>query len=169
MGSQFLIQLEEIRIMKVLIIVALALAAVMAEPEADAQYWYNRFYNNGYGYYNPGQGFFNRGFYGYPMMGYNRMWKRDAEAVSEADADAQYQWYGNQYYGYPMSYGYNYNRMWKRDAEPEADADAEAQYYYSKYYNSRPYGFYNNQQYGNQYYGQRWGQPQNQWYNQWRF
>merc|ERR1711997_1005673 len=109
MGSQFLIQLEAIRIMKVLIIVALALAAVMAEPEADAQYYYNRFYNNGYGYYNRGQGYFNRGFYGYPMMGYNRMWKRDAEAVSEADADAQYQWYGNQwngnqYYGYPMSY-----------------------------------------------------------------
>merc|ERR1712113_1095752 len=147
MGSQFLIQLEEIRIMKVLIIVALALAAVMAEPEADAQYYYNRFYNNGYGYYNRGQGYFNRGFYGYPMMGYNRMWKRDAEAVSEADADAQYpgyQWYGNQYHGYPMSYGFNYNRMWKRDAEAvsesdakavsEADADAQYQWYGNQYY-----------------------------------
>merc|ERR1712025_1222789 len=92
-------------------------------------------------------GHFNQGFYGYPMHGYNSMWKRDAEADADADAQYYYNGYFNRgyghfnrgFYGYPMSYGYNYTR----------------------YYNSRPYGFYNNQWYGNQYYGQRWGQPQN--------
>merc|ERR1712066_257340 len=111
-----------------------------AEPEADAQYYYNGYFNNGYGHHNRGpQGYRNL----FPTFSYERMWKRDAEAEPEAEAKAepeadaqmmmfQPQAYGhfNQgFYGHPMSYGYNHNQMWKRDAEPKADADA--QYYYS--------------------------------------
>merc|ERR1712045_687828 len=67
--------------MKLLLLVALAAAAVMAEPEADASpesYYYGYYGYPAYrGYYGWG------GYYGYPY----RYWKRDAEAAPAAAAD----------------------------------------------------------------------------------
>merc|ERR1712018_863188 len=60
-------------------VVVLALAAsALAEPEADAGYFYGRYYNN----------YFNRGLYaygypaysGYGYHGYHGLYKRDADA-----------------------------------------------------------------------------------------
>ena len=109
-------------------LVALAAAAVMAEPEAEASpesYYYGYYGYPAYrGYYGWG------GYYGYPY----RYWKRDAEAAPTAaaapaaDADASpeswyYGYYGHPYrywgYGYRGYYGYPYRYWWKRSAEEQ--------------------------------------------------
>merc|ERR1719362_2861828 len=98
--------------MKVLLFVALAIATVVAEPEADAKADPAGYY----GYYGLGSGYVGQshGYYGYPVTtsldnkwGHN-LGKRDAEADP---ADAYYGHYYNRgyyggYYGYPRYYGY---------------------------------------------------------------
>merc|ERR1711997_250250 len=92
-------------IMKVLLIVALAIAAVVAEPEADAKADPAGYY----GYYGLGSGYNGQrhaGYYGYPVItsldnkwGHN-LGKRDAEADPA---------YG--YYGYGTYRGFPYARL----------------------------------------------------------
>ena len=105
------------------LLVALAFAAVVAEPEADAEAHYGLI---GYGYSGyPGIYRYNyygtRGYFGYPYRFgyYGRYWKREAEADAAPEADAAADaWYG--YYGY-RPYGY---------------------YGYRHGYYARPYGYY---------------------------
>merc|ERR1711881_184580 len=132
MGIQFCFSSKHITTMKVLFVVALALAAVVAEPEADAAA------DAYYGYYG------RPAYYGQRWGGYNGYY-------------GNYYGYG----GYPRTYGYGYNRFWKRDAdaEPEAEAKPEAEadpaaYYYG-FYGHRPYSaYYNRGYYGmSRYYG----------------
>merc|ERR1712083_936258 len=122
--------------MKVLFFVALAIAAVCAEPEAepkadaepeadaDAAAWYYGGYYGHPGYYGYGYGLGYRGYYsgyyGYPYTYGHYLGKRSADAEPEAKADAEaepwYYGYGG-YYGYPYRsyYGYArpyYGRYW---------------------------------------------------------
>merc|ERR1711876_132876 len=89
--------------MKVLLIVALAVAAVVAGPEAeaDAAVLYSGHYGHpgyyGYGGYGLGYRGYYGGYYGYPYRGYgygHYLGKRSADAEPEADAAA------DAYYGY---------------------------------------------------------------------
>merc|ERR1711982_234022 len=124
------------------LLVALAAAAVMAEPEADASpesYYYG--YYGGYPYHRGYWGGY-RGYYGYPY----RYWKREAEAAptaaaapaADADADAAPYYYG--YYGHPYRYGGYYGgyyglgyrgyygypyRYWKREAQEASPVAAQ--------------------------------------------
>merc|ERR1712024_174149 len=119
MGIQFL-ETKSQPTMKVLLIVALVIAAAVTTPEAeadaDAAAFYYRSYNHGY-YGRPwgyGDGGYNRNYYG----GY----------------------YGNRWGGY----GYGRHGYWKRsaDAEPEAEAeaDADAAVFYTTAYPQQYYG-----------------------------
>merc|ERR1711884_668658 len=97
MGIQFY-ETKSQTTMKFLLIGALAIAAVMAEPEADAD---AAVYYGGY-YGHPG-------YYGYGNYYGRHFGKRSADAEPEADADAAV-YYGG-YYGHPRAYGYGlYNR-----------------------------------------------------------
>merc|ERR1712020_331346 len=137
MGIQFCFSSKHITTMKVLFVVALALAAVVAEPEADAAA------DAYYGYYG------RPAYYGQRWGGYNGYYGN---------------FYG--YGGYPRTYGYGYgySRFWKRDAdaEPEAEAKPEAEadpaaYYYG-FYGHHPYNAYNRAYYGmSRYYGNYYG------------
>merc|ERR1712003_515672 len=97
--------------MKLLLLVALAAAAVMAEPDAEAspESWYYGYYGHPYRYWGYGY----RGYYGYP---YRYWWKRSAEeqqpesqhivkrsADADADASPESWYYG--YYGHPYRWG----------------------------------------------------------------
>ena len=126
-------------------LVALAFAAVVAEPEADAEAHYGLI---GYGYSGyPGIYRYNyygtRGYFGYPYRFgyYGRYWKRDAETDAESQ---RYYGYGNypspaygMGYAYGMGLGYprfiNNGRFWKRDAEADAAAEAYFQYFTNPY------------------------------------
>jgi len=179
--------------MKFLIFAAIVVTCVFAEPEAkpeaeaeaqpEAQYYgFNRhhfggsyyrspYYSgsygktyNGYGVwpYSYTPGYYNR----YAMTGYNRMFKREAEAEAEpeAEGDAQFYYqpgfyrsmvntpftYGMTYNHYTTPYtayntpytGFNMHRLYKREAEAEPESDA--QYYRSGFYNyrfNRPYTY----------------------------
>ena len=130
------------------LLVALAFAAVVAMPEADAYYnrfpgYYNRNFNyyRGYGYSgNPGypedgamyeysygypsQYYEYSGYYGMPSRNFygSRFWRRDAEASAEA-FNGYYGYSGyNRWGGYPNMYS-NWNSM-------------------NNYYGMRPYSFY---------------------------
>merc|ERR1711997_1201624 len=130
MGIQFCFSSKHITTMKVLFVVALALAAVVAEPEADAAA------DAYYGYYG------RPAYYGQRWGGYNGYY-------------GNYYGYG----GYPRTYGYGYNRFWKREAEaePEAKPEAAADAYYGYYGYPRSYGYGNYYGYGNRYYGNFYG------------
>merc|ERR1711936_1090085 len=144
--------------MKVLLIVALAIAAVMAEPEADADaaVYYGGYYGHPgyYGYGGYRHGYYNR--YGYGnYYGLRHFGKRSAEADAAPEADADAAVYYGGYYGHPRAYGYGlYNRGYyggysgypyvtgygyarhfgKRSADAEPEADADAAVYYGGYY-----------------------------------
>merc|ERR1712018_288483 len=156
-----------------------------AQPEANADaeaepWWYS---NWGYrsAYASP---YWNRWGYGYSPYynwgGYRYLWKRDAEAQPEADAEAEPWWYSHYGYGgYARAYacpywnrwGYAYSPyynwggyrsyLWKRDAEAQPEADAEANpeaYWYGNWYGRRWGGWgYGYRPYGYGYYGRRWG------------
>merc|ERR1712002_1272902 len=104
MGTQLKSNFQYINMKLLALCVALVIAVVSAEPEADAYYGYGGY--GGYGY----------GGYGYP--GYYR-------GKRSADADAYYGYgYGRGYayayggYGYPYAYaGYRY--LGKRSADAE--------------------------------------------------
>merc|ERR1712083_411741 len=167
--------------MKVLFFVALAIAAVCAEPEAepkadaDPEAWYGHYY--GWPGYYGGWG----GYYGHPYRyGYRLLGKRSADAEPKADAEPEADadataWYYGGYYGHPGYYGYGYglgyrgyysgyygypytygHYLGKRsaDAEPEGKAEAEPWYYgYGGYY-GYPYRSYYG--YARPYYGRYW-------------
>ncbi len=86
------------------LVAALALGAVMAEPEANAEadaapYYYGGYYGHPYAY---GLG------YGYPHYGYGYRYfgKRSADAEPEAKAEVAIPYaYG---YTHPYAYGYRY-------------------------------------------------------------
>merc|ERR1712088_566870 len=125
--------------------------SVFAEPEADAQYGWNR----GYGYNYPmsyGYNRWNNGYYGYGYNRYNNyrnFWgqrrfvrEAEAEAEPEAEADAQYYNWKQGYNGYyPMSYGYN---RWN---------NGYSGYGYNRYNNYNSYNRYN--MYNRNVWGQR--------------
>merc|ERR1712079_703877 len=104
--------------MKFLLIGALAIAAVMAEPEADADaaVYYGGYYGHP-GYY--GYGGYRSGYYGYPRAYGYGLYNRG--------------YYGG-YYGYPYATGYGYRHFGKRSADAEPEADADAAVYYGGYY-----------------------------------
>merc|ERR1712111_35046 len=101
-----------------------------AEPKADAEaepWWYSHY---GYGYRGYASPYWNRWGYAYSPYynwgGYRYLWKRDAEAQPEAEANPEAYWYGNWYgrrwggwgYGYrPYGYGY-YGRRWGWETHP---------------------------------------------------
>ena len=123
------------------LIVALALAAVVAEPEADASAQYLSYYDSpgsNYGsYYGYPGSYYGQRYYGYPGTYYGQRWgngwennnrymvsvfKREAEAEAEADP-AYYRTYG---YGRPYNYNvrpYNYNvRPYNYNVRPSGDS-----------------------------------------------
>merc|ERR1739838_877949 len=117
MGIQFC-KTKSQTTMKVLLVVALAFAAVVAEPEADADaaVYYSGYYGHP-GYYGYGLGGYYGGYpyrYGYGgYYGLRHFGKRSADAEPEADADAAadayYGYYGRGYgYGYGLGYGRYY-------------------------------------------------------------
>merc|ERR1719471_2716219 len=69
-------------------IVVLALAATaLAEPEADAGYYYGRYFNHHY--YNRGLYGYGYGYPRYGYHGYHGLWKRDADAQVVTPAATQ--------------------------------------------------------------------------------
>merc|ERR1712012_1000273 len=69
-------------------IVVLALAATaLAEPEADAGYYYGRYFNHHY--YNRGLYGYGYGYPRYGYHGYHGLWKRDADAQVATPAATQ--------------------------------------------------------------------------------
>merc|ERR1712117_789821 len=142
MGAQFFPKLGIV--MKLFVVLALFVAAAIAEPEAEAEADPAYFYSN---YYSP-YGYRSYGGYGWNPMSYG-------------------------YYGY-KPYGYNYGGNWagyrffKREAGAEAQPEAEADpaYFYSNYYNNNywnpyTYGVYghNIYNYANMYHGYAYGLP----------
>eukprot|EP00088_Acartia_fossae_P047003 TRINITY_DN508_c1_g1_i4.p1 TRINITY_DN508_c1_g1~~TRINITY_DN508_c1_g1_i4.p1 ORF type:complete len:234 (-),score=71.46 TRINITY_DN508_c1_g1_i4:252-932(-) len=95
---------------------ACLVAAVYAEAEPEAQYFYNGAYNT-YAGYPYTYGMINRAMYspytynafsGYPAATYHALGKRSAEAEAEPEADAQYL-YGNTYAPYTYTNAAAYN------------------------------------------------------------
>merc|ERR1712021_202010 len=110
MGSFALVSNKSRTIMKVLFLVALAIAAVVAEPEAEAgapNPYFGPPYQPNY-YANPKT--YNYGYYGYPhgYYGYaHPLGKRSAEAEPEAEADPAVVYHGvNSVYGHGL-YGHH--------------------------------------------------------------
>merc|ERR1712156_20915 len=106
------------KVFAVLLLAALAYAAPEAEPgpeadaAADAWYSYYGYGHPGYygayrGYYGLGWGGYYGGYYGYPRYGY-RYWKRGAEAVPKAEAEADPAVLYSSVYGHGLTYGYPY-------------------------------------------------------------
>ena len=131
-----------------LVVLALV-AAAYAEPEAEANAEAEPWWYSNYGYASPYYSGYRYGYSPYYNWGgYRYLWKRDAEAEAqpEADAEAEPWWYSHYGYGgyrgyaspywnryaYAYSPYYNYGGyggyryLWKRDAEAQPEADAEA-------------------------------------------
>merc|ERR1712045_1009017 len=114
MGFSFVLSQFKYRTMKVLLIVALALAAVVAEPEADASAQYLSYYGSPVSSYGS--------YYGYPGTYYGQRY----------DSYPRFS-YGQQYYGYPGTYyGQSWGNRWgnnnrypvsvfKREAEAKVE------------------------------------------------
>merc|ERR1712029_454019 len=179
MGFSFvLVQNKSQSIMKVLLLVALAIATVLAEPEAEANAdpWY-RYYRGYYGY-----PYVHRyGYYGYPHRWGHYLGKRSADPalLNNAPDDKVALYPGVTPYhfgvasiannpvvgnpGYPLAKSYvptGVHYIGKREAEanPEANADPEAEAWYGRYYGGYygyPYG-YGYYGYGHRY-GYYWG------------
>ena len=133
------------------LLVALAFAAVVAMPEADA--YYNRFpgyYNRNFNYYR-----------GYGYSGYPFPEAHPTALIAPEDGamyeysygypSQYYEYSGSGYYGMPSRNFYG-RRFWKRDAE--AAAEAFNRYYEYSGYN-RWGGYPNNWNSMNNYYGMR--------------
>lgn len=133
------------------LLVALAFAAVVAVPEADA--YYNRFpgyYNRNFNYYR-----------GYGYSGYPFLEAQPTALIAPEDGamyeysygypSQYYEYSGSGYYGMPSGNFYG-RRFWKRDAE--AAAEAFNRYYEYSGYN-RWGGYPNNWYSMNKYYGMR--------------
>merc|ERR1712156_638665 len=136
MGSFVLIPNKSQTIMKVLLFVALAIAAVVAEPEAEAGAP-NPYFGPPYqpNYYAARTAYHN-GYYGYPAYGYygypHLLGKRSAEAEPEAEADPAVVYHGVPSYGYPYHPRY-YGHLGYAIAKPtlesaEATKDATTVY-----------------------------------------
>ena len=127
-------------------LVALAFAAVVAMPEADA--YYNRFpgyYNRNFNYYR-GYGYSGNPGYPFPEAQPTALIAPEDGAMYEYSYGYPSQYYeysGSGYYGMPSRNFYG-RRFWKRDAEAAAEA-------FNRYYE---YSGYN-----------RWGGYPNNWYN----
>merc|ERR1712117_60579 len=198
MGAQFFPKLGIV--MKLFVVLALFVAAAIAEPEAEAEadpaYFYSNYYSP-YGYRSYGGYGWNPmsyGYYGYKPYGYNyggnwagyRFFKREAgaEAQPEAEADPAYfysnyynnnYWnpytygvyghniynYANMYHNYayaPYSSYHGYNRFFKREAEAEPEAEADPAYFYGNFY--QPYAPHGGYASGwNKPYGYTYGLP----------
>merc|ERR1712004_489060 len=155
-------------IMKVLLVVALAVAAVVAEPEAEAkpESWYGGYY----GY---------PGYYGYGYRYGHYLGKRSADPglvlPGQPDDKVAISPFGVSVSAIPVvgnpgyalapqkfAHAYHpvpYHVLGKREAEatPEAEADPEAWYgrYYGGYY-GYPYGYGHRYGYGYYGYGHRY-------------
>merc|ERR1711988_1076643 len=143
MGLQFQFQTVKARTSKMkAFTLLLSLAAASAAPESDAKPWLT--YANTYGWngmraWNGWNGMYNNWYNMPAAYGAYGIWKRDAEADSEAKPwwntyASAYGWNGmyNGWYNRPYAYG-----LWKRDAE----ADSEAKPWWNTYgWN----GMYNN-------------------------
>jgi len=120
MGAQFFPKLGIV--MKLFVVLALFVAAAIAEPEAEAEADPAYFYSN---YYSP-YGYRSYGGYGWNPLSYG-------------------------YYSY-RPYGYNWGgyRFFKREAGAEAQPEAEADpaYFYSNYYNNNYWSPYKYGVYG---------------------
>merc|ERR1711953_1329828 len=103
MGFSFVLSQFKSRTMKVLLIVALALAAIVAEPEADASAQYLSYYGSpgsSYGsYYGYPGTYYGQRYYSYPGTYYGQRWEN--------------RWGNN---------NRNLVSVFKREAEAEADA-----------------------------------------------
>merc|ERR1711878_25287 len=161
MGTVFPRQSDNMKLIAVLALAAVAFAEPEADPKADPWLAY------GYGSHPYSYGYAGyRGYYGYPYAYYG---KRSAEAEPEAEAEAD-PWY-TYGYGHPYAYGYrtygaypySYGYYGKRsaEAEPEAEADPALLYgaygygYPGVYGGYRTYGAYP-YAYGNRFvYGKR--------------
>merc|ERR1712168_653991 len=112
MGIQWLEITATINMMKSIFLVAALVAAALAEPEADADAYYNTLGYTGLGYSNYGFNGFRSYGHGYASPynygAYHHFGKRSAEAEAkpEADADAYYNTLGYTGLGY-ANYGYN--------------------------------------------------------------
>merc|ERR1711931_71846 len=120
MGIQWLEITTTINMMKSIFFVAALVAAALAEPEADADAYYNTLGYHGLGYSNYGfNGFrsYAAPAYGYRSYGhgyaspynygaYHHFGKRSAEAEAKPEADAYYNTLGYTGLGY-SNYGFN--------------------------------------------------------------
>merc|ERR1711976_461155 len=123
MGRFALVPNKSQAIMKVLLFVALAIAAVVAEPEAEAAAP-NPYFGPPYqpNYYAARTAYHN-GYYGYPAYGYyHLLGNRSAEAEAEADPAVVY--HGVPSYGYPYHPRY-YGHLGYAIAKPTLES-AEA-------------------------------------------
>merc|ERR1712203_94570 len=128
MGTVFPRQSDNMKLIAVLALAAVAFAEPEADPKADPWYTYGGY--TGYPYAGVYGGYRTYGAYPYS---YGLYGKRSAEAEPEAEADPWYTYggYGHAYGGlyggyraygaYPYSYGYYGKRS--AEAEPEAEAD----------------------------------------------
>merc|ERR1712024_188053 len=105
MGTQFLIETRTMKFLVVLALVAAAYAAPEAKADAEAEpWWYSNY--GGWGGYRYASPYWNRGYayaspyYNWGGWGYRGYWKRDAEALPEAQPKANADpeaWYSNWY------------------------------------------------------------------------
>merc|ERR1712088_645612 len=128
MGTVFPRQSDNMKLIAVLALAAVAFAEPEADPKADPWYTYGGY--TGYPYAGVYGGYRTYGAYPYS---YGLYGERSAEAEPEAEADPWYTYggYGHAYGGlyggyrtygaYPYSYGYYGKRS--AEAEPEAEAD----------------------------------------------
>merc|ERR1712088_666991 len=142
MGTVFPRQSDNMKLIAVLALAAVAFAEPEADPKADPWYTYGGYtgypYAGVYGGYGHAYGGLYGGYrtYGAYPYSYGYYGKRSAEAEPEAEADPAllYGAYGYPYAGvyggyrtygaygaYPYSYGYYGKRS--AEAEPEAEAD----------------------------------------------
>merc|ERR1711935_1076001 len=143
MGSFALVSNKSRTIMKVLFLVALAIAAVVAEPEAEAgapNPYFGPPYQPNY-YANPKT--YNYGYYGYPhgYYGYaHPLGKRSAEAEPEAEADPAVVYHGvNSVYGLGHL-GYAIAKPTMESAEAAEEATAKPPLVYPGVYGHGLYG-----------------------------
>merc|ERR1711918_233529 len=143
MGSSALVSNKSQTIMKVLFLVALAIAAVVAEPEAEAgapSPYFGPPYQPNY-HANPRA--FNYGYYGYP---HHLLGKRSAEAEPEAEADPAVVYhgvtgvYGLGHYGHLGHLGYAIAKPTMESAEAAEDATAKPTLVYPGVYGHGLYG-----------------------------
>merc|ERR1712062_771646 len=126
MGTVFPRQSDNMKLIAVLALAAVAFAEPEADPKADP--WYTWGGYTGYPYAGVYGGYRTYGAYPYS---YGLYGKRSAEAEPEAEADPWYTYggyghaYGGLYGGYRTygAYPYSYGYYGKRSAEAEAEAD----------------------------------------------